>query len=324
MTSQEPAATRWSARRTTMAGIGSGVALLLQLVWPAPAEAWWGKLEKLSGPGPFTGLVYEFRVACFGSEDNSFTAANVRTSSARVAIATARRERSTGKSNWVFARDSWNEAAQAWAAVIDETYVPPSPTGAAATEDDANRAEADARDFRNRAYSMGMAKSAVGVFWSFCSPEKDRRVGLDVSLSTLDASGRDYYAGGAPINLDTLMASVSWRMLADTKVDFVDVSTGGGVYWFTSTGFPSKSGVVLQPVRLTFRAPPSWSSKRASHIKRWAALPSYAFGITTFPGGFEADDFNATGDRAVRLPRELIATHYVFVNVQPLLQMLRK
>lgn len=318
MTRRSRIRSRWTLVASCLA------ALVVQTAWPASAYAWWEKLEKLSGPGPFTGWVYEFRVACFGAEDESFRIANVKTSSARVAIATARSQRSSGKPDWVPARDSWNDAAETWAAIIDETYVPRSRTGAPATEDDANRAEADARDFRNRAYAFGMAKSAVGVFWSFCSPEKDRRVGLDVSLSTLDASGRDYYAGGAPINLDTLMASVSWRMLADTNFDVVDVSTGGGVYWFTSNGFPSKSGVVLQPVRFTFRAPPSWSSKRASHIKRWAALPSYAFGITTFPGGFEADDFNATGDRAVRLPRELIATHYVFVNVQPLLQMLRK
>ena len=36
------------------------------LVTPAPAQAWFGWLDDLSGPGPFWGEQYEVRVACIG------------------------------------------------------------------------------------------------------------------------------------------------------------------------------------------------------------------------------------------------------------------
>ncbi len=117
---------------------------------------------------------------------------------------------------------------------------------------------------------------------------------------------------------------MSWRLLPDTNYDWVDVGIGGGAYWFTSSGFPSQNGVVLQPVRLTFRAPPSWFGQEASTFRRLAAVPGIAFGLTMFPAGFEADAFAGVGEKAVRLPREIVPTWYVFLNVQPLLQLLRK
>jgi hypothetical protein len=46
------------------------LALLLAAGWIAPAEAAWGWLERLSGPGPFDGPQYAFRVACYGFPDN--------------------------------------------------------------------------------------------------------------------------------------------------------------------------------------------------------------------------------------------------------------
>ena len=47
-------------------GVLWALTALVSLVLPATAQAWWERIEKLSGPGPFSGEVYEFRVACFG------------------------------------------------------------------------------------------------------------------------------------------------------------------------------------------------------------------------------------------------------------------
>jgi hypothetical protein len=96
------------------------------------------------------------------------------------------------------------------------------------------------------------------------------------------------------------------------------------MYWFTSTGFPSLQGVVLQPARLTFRAPSSWSGKELKDWKRWAAIPVYGIGVTMFPAGFEPNDFAGVGDKSVRLPRELLRTQYFFVNLEPFLRTFRK
>jgi hypothetical protein len=50
------------------------VMVLLVMAWPTSAHAarsWWGWLEELSGPGPFTGLMYSHDVRCWdGNKDN--------------------------------------------------------------------------------------------------------------------------------------------------------------------------------------------------------------------------------------------------------------
>ena len=42
--------------------------VLLQLLAPAPAHAWWDWLEEFSGPGPWKGLVFGARLMCFVAE----------------------------------------------------------------------------------------------------------------------------------------------------------------------------------------------------------------------------------------------------------------
>ena len=66
------------------------VAFLVQVALPAPAYAWWEKLEKLSGPGPFSGLAVDFRVACFGEVSPEATKADAATREAIAATAAAR------------------------------------------------------------------------------------------------------------------------------------------------------------------------------------------------------------------------------------------
>src|SRR5262245_44553043 len=48
-----------------------GLLAVLLLVAPARADAWWGWLDDLSGPGRFRGPQFEFRVACFGEESEA-------------------------------------------------------------------------------------------------------------------------------------------------------------------------------------------------------------------------------------------------------------
>jgi hypothetical protein len=38
----------------------------LQVIVPAPAQAWWERIEEWSGPGPFTGWTVDARLVCFG------------------------------------------------------------------------------------------------------------------------------------------------------------------------------------------------------------------------------------------------------------------
>ena len=49
--------------RSLKASILAGALLVLMV--PAPAHAWFGWLDNLSGPGPFHGLEFDVRLACF-------------------------------------------------------------------------------------------------------------------------------------------------------------------------------------------------------------------------------------------------------------------
>lgn len=309
---------RWPARWVLV--VTCATVLAVHAALPAAAYAWWGKLEKLSGAGPFSGETYEFRVVCFGETSR----ASQLTAEAIDLSARARaRERMPGNDNdWDDAAAKWVQAGEAWARELHEPFTLPTPgQGSRQTAEDL---EIELASTARRGRAMLTATSSAGVLWSLCKPDKQRRLALDLGWTTWDAKPDPGYAGGAPINLDMLVSSVSWRLLADTKFDFVELSAGGGVYWFTSTGFEALNGVVLQPGRLTFRAPSSWSGARLSDWRRWAAIPSYAVGITMFPAGFEPDDFAGVGDKAVRLPRELIRTQYIFLNVEPFLRMFGK
>src|SRR5947199_90795 len=39
--------------------------LLLLVLVPAPAQAWFGWLDNLSGPGPFNGAEFDYKFLCF-------------------------------------------------------------------------------------------------------------------------------------------------------------------------------------------------------------------------------------------------------------------
>jgi hypothetical protein len=299
--------------------VACGVAFLLPLGLAAPAYAQWGKLEKLSGAGPFTGTIYEFRVVCFG--DVSEASRLTRAAATSSATARARRKLPNNAQDWENAAAQWEQAAEAWAKELDEQYT-------ASTEPDpetrSNNLERSVEATARRGRAMLTATSSAGVLWSLCKPDRQRRLSIDLGWSTLEANPDPGYAGGAPINLDILMPLLSWRVLADTKYDFFELSAGAGVYWFSSTGFESLRAVILQPARLTIRAPSNWSGRPLRHWQRWAAIPVYGVGVTMFPDGFEPNDFAGVGDKAVRLPRELLKTQYFFVNVEPFLRMFGK
>src|SRR6185436_12223722 len=52
--------------RLRLRSLAGALAMLLVLLKPTPAQAWFGWLDEWSGPGPWLGQLYEVRVACFG------------------------------------------------------------------------------------------------------------------------------------------------------------------------------------------------------------------------------------------------------------------
>jgi hypothetical protein len=297
---------------------------LCALMVPAPAYAWWGWLEKMSGPDGLKGPQFEFRVACFGEKPGDVELAESLGKEATALTVVASRSQREESDEWEDAGNKWWEVATAWAAALGED--PPAQNSGKGRQRAVDW-QARALRLESRERAKLMATSSAGVAWSFCKPEKERRLALDLSWGMFDNDGSAEFAGGAPIDLTTLTTAISWRVFASTRFDVVEVSAGGGVYWFSSEGFRSKRGVVLQPGRLTFRAPSSWSGASSADkpqiLKRLAAIPIYGIGLTVFPAGFEATDFAGVGEKAVRIPRELLTTQYFFLNVEPLIRLVR-
>jgi hypothetical protein len=131
------------------------------------------------------------------------------------------------------------------------------------------------------------------------------------------ANADPQYADAKEITLTTIVPTFSWRVFSDPNYDFLDAAVGAGAYWFTSAGFKSFSGVILEPGRVDFHAPSSWSGKPFTNPKRWAALPTFRVGVVIFPSGFDKDAFAGIGEKAVRLPAEFTGAYSLFVNLQP-------
>ena len=140
------------------------------------------------------------------------------------------------------------------------------------------------------------------------------------------------FANGQEIRLTTLMGEFSFRVFTDPRFDVLDAGVGVGAYWFTSPGFDSFSGVVLQPGRLDFHAPTLWSTYRLMDrsgmrknavteiLRRVAAVPTFRFSVMEFPSGFSPDAFAGTGGHHVQIPGELVKSWSVFLNFEPFLR----
>lgn len=322
-----------SARMRLVACVAT---LLLQAMMPRPAYAWWEKLEKLSGPGPFSGLAVDFRVACFGEISPDATKAEAATREAIAATATARLSTLDDSAEWQLAQFKWRTAANAWERALGMALAPVDGAGTLSAR--AAKQEERATQLRNMYRARSTATSAAGVDLSLCDPLKHQRWALDLGWSGLRAGASDAYSNSS-IHLDTLIATVSLRVFASTKWDVVDIGAGAGSYWFTSgsaagpptengDGFSSLNGVVLQPVRISFHAPSNWSALQRETggsgakvvLARIAAVPSVAFGLSRFVGGFEPGEFGDGPSAQRRIPSEWIKSVSVSANVQSILR----
>lgn len=329
---------------------------LFQVMTPAPVDAqyvdWWGFLDHMSGPGPFRGTVLDFRLVCFGPESQAKRLAARLTEARQLTTAVV-----PGDDSGPFqrAKTAWDELMAELARTAVTFPVLPlgdvadargrllaltkndllafnarTSGGASPALDASSKARADdlgrAARWVKRVAAANIAAGSTGVFWSACSNDKTRRSSLDLGVSLWKTKNTDtLYAGNHPIRLTTVMASYSWRIFEDPRYDLLDAGFGGGAYFFTSQGFDSFRGLIVQPFRLDLHGPSLWSSYSLGDgtlrtAARAASLVTFRYGALTFPSGFEADAFAATGDKAHRIHAELNQTWSVFFNLKPLLQ----
>ena len=163
----------------------------------------------------------------------------------------------------------------------------------------------------------------IMVISSACGKDKNRRASVDLSFTTLHTfKPNEKYAGGKEIDVTVLEPSFTWRLF-DRGVQ-VDAGTGGGVYWFSSEGFQSFSGLILEPVRFDFQFPSKVKGKDLRDTNLWwLRIPMFRLGWMVVPSGYNANAFATSGDGAKRLPAELRLTLGAWFDLDPVLQRLK-
>jgi hypothetical protein len=169
--------------------------------------------------------------------------------------------------------------------------------------------------------------TTIGIITSTCRPEeikKDKdgqwikqknRLAIDVMTRFVKADDNPNFANGRRISLTTLQPQMSIALLNKfDNWDILDYGFGAGVYWFSSTEFPSFHGAFLEPIRFEVHAPFNWRRNAWS-----AAVPRGRVGYLVFPAGFETASWAAAPGIPPRISRDWVLNFGIDFDVSPLL-----
>ena len=328
--------TPFSSPKIRRLGLMLALCLVIEASAPAPALAWFGWLDEWSGPGKFWGLLYEMRLVCFGPDSGvvEVVAAYQRAQqSTSLALPPAQRKAgappqqattvpASAVKDWLAALHALHAAQIRWNApaeyrTVVSTMIQNFPNPDTSLE----AVEKVVRDgIQSRAGQM-VTVAGTGMFWSFCSDEKERRVSIELNVNdwhSFDNENNAKFSGGTSIRFVTVMPSVTWRVFANQKADVVDLGIAAGYYAFSSKGFESVRGFIVEPLRIDLHAPPSWAAYPRSDPKRLASMFTLRAGVMTIPTGFAANAF-ARGSHDGRIEAEMVPTLGLFFNLNSLL-----
>lgn len=352
---------------------------VLQLGAPMPAQAWFGWLDHLSGPGPFKGAEFDFRLMCFvdvphwteaaAASQAAFTILDQR----QAARGTWERSNPTLPANSVVGRAAQSTAAAAGAAAqvgravtIEElkqldvwasVIVNPANPGTAPSREermillgqqltewaDLIRAQTDGNEAEvvsalERAASLwrgasqprfSLMPSAVMEATCLDNPKNsrvpadavrhgDRRPSPSFALNyrqlyaNWDRSTDTPFAPGERITLRVIEPKFTWPLSG--RFDFLDGQAGIGRYWFSSDGFDTLSGWIVEPVRFDVHFPARFADGKPWWARGLMAV-SYSAGVIMFPGGFPAGSFDRNGRSPQLSGNEAIFEQGIVINV---------
>jgi hypothetical protein len=334
----------------------SGV--LFGLVFPSSAYAWWGWIDELSGAGKFRGWEVEARLFCFGTSEGDLAAPFLRSAADQVTSAFEMLRSVTASFKAPAVAPVVQRFAALERRALEATTSRITPSAARETRDSMQSlrgslkqlcpqlecsadqtatmdrvesrlivAEAEYANAQTLEERRRMLTASAGVSFSACPMQKDltRRGAIGVTYRRMDTYGdrKEEFAGGNTISLSTLTPMASWRPLFDVangKYDYIDLATGGGIYWLASDGdrpggFDSFSGVILEPIRIDLHAPAL--SNRSGFGWGLVASSSFRFGYAIFPAGFEPNAFGATSrpEQSQRIRGEWVKYWGIYLDV---------
>lgn len=160
--------------------------------------------------------------------------------------------------------------------------------------------------------------ASTGIFISLCQNDRIRSVAVEVGWSTLQAASNPDYANDHSIRLNTITAQVSYRLPLPPDRDIIDIGSSAGMYVFSSRGFDTFRGLILEPVFVDLHAPTKLVN--AGGLKQLGALFTLRLSGVMFPGGFDRAQFASVSSKPAEIPgSEVNLSATVFFNLTPLL-----
>jgi hypothetical protein len=307
---------------------------LALVLTPARAEAWFEWLDYLSGPGRWYGFKMDVRVWCSGPKGDWKGLRGLLDQAIADTLKLKNRQiPQTVASQWTDVLDRLEKSHRALP--ITDTAKFDSEIGrlrtavqfkpAAGESDQAVIAPLDVLKIGEDlhrvldVFERGAASIAsTGIFVSLCKNDRTRAFAVEVGFTTLQANSNPNYAGDHSIRMNTINAGLSYRFPLPPDRDIIDVGTNVGMYHFSSRGFDSFSGLIVEPVYIDLHGPTRLVD--AGGLKQLGGLITVRLSLVMFPGGFDAAQFASAASKPPRISgREVTKSATVFFNLTPLL-----
>ena len=309
--------------------------LVIVALTPAPAQAWFEWLDRLSGPGRWWGAKIDVRALCFG-QSLPASVAEIRRRIAEAKKGTFR----LGMLNFVDIQstgDEWIEIAKQIKAIdarlnvlgdldlearmqesrkplMSDTVRLLSPAQFAMLLENQNRvSEQTASQALDRITEVVVAIASGGIFISLCSEEQIRSFAVEFGSSWLWTGTNQQFADNESIALKTFTVGLSYRLPLPPSRDVVDLGTNVGVASFSSKGFNGFDTLTIEPffdIHMPTASRVS-KSKTTRAISRLILRTSWVF----FPKGFDAGTFGPSTPRISGSEANLSFTVYYNVRL---------
>jgi hypothetical protein len=320
--------------RLRLSSLAGALAMVLVLLMPSPAMAWFGWLDEWSGPGGWFGVLIDVRLVCFGPQ---------------VGVSAA-------KDQWTKAKASWRDAEMQQRAgspptvvnaqlleayryyinalnLLEQAQLRAGVSGPERqTVEDWKNAEKDGarsdvtqiqtvlRELQGREAQLDTMyrnierhieiQVGTGVFISLCSPQETRRASIEINANQWFTKD-DAYVNNNLMWFSTIAPSFTWKVASRAEHDFLDIGASAGVYTVRAKGLTSFAGFVIEPIRADIHGPTAWHSS-TNGWKRFASIVTLRAGLTMFPAGFEPGALAPTDKSLTRIKPELIPTYGIF------------
>ena len=249
--------------------------LLIVVVTPAPAHAWFEWLDRLSGPGYWWGGKVDVRALCFGpkipADSSGSTFEEFSENVARL--------RKVNESLRVVKPRELDEIEMELMTLTESGF----------RGGTRSRLVTRYQTAKNQVATAASFAGAPGILYSLCSPDRVRSFALEFGLTLMGAPGDPKFANNQAIGMATFTTGLTYRVPLSVDADVIDLGTNVGGYLFFSEALRPVSGFMMEPF-IDLHLPTSWQMNGSKWEKFFGRF-TVRSGLTFFPGGFKAGTF---------------------------------